>query len=178
MEIALPKTRLVLVPKKKPTTPAAFANSRMVSSWLSRPVWTRSAPGRTRRSIASRRTSVSFVKARDDGGVRCMSTRGEPEAGAGVGPSAGAALSLFGGAVTIPAYLGTLCRFGAAAVSPLFLYWLFNGQAQGVPPLDKGFLLMMKRYGEDAAFLEYDRVTPRFLPTMASFGRWLRGPGA
>lgn len=76
---------------------------------------------------------------------------------------------------SVPAAVGAAGRFAAAALSPAFLYLLFSGQANGNPPLDKGFLLMMKRHGDDAAFQAYDRLTPRLFPTMASAWRCLRG---
>lgn len=98
--------------------------------------------------------------------------------GAAMGPTAGAPVALFGGRLVVPAYLGALSRFAVAALSPLFLFALFSGQANGVPPLNKGFDMVMAKHGSTAAFQDYDRLTPRLIPTLGSVWRWVRGGGA
>jgi len=95
--------------------------------------------------------------------------------GAAMGPGAGAPVALLGGRLVIPAYLGALSRFAVAAVSPLFLLALFSGQANGVPPLNKGFDMVMAKHGGTAAFQEYDKLTPRLIPTLGSLWRCLTG---
>lgn len=92
----------------------------------------------------------------------------------GIGAGTGS-VRILGGRLAIPATVGALCRFGLAAVSPAFLFMLFSGQANGVPPLNKGFDMMMAKHGSSKAFQEYDAVTPRLIPTLASIARWLRG---
>ena len=89
--------------------------------------------------------------------------------------SGGAAVRILGGRFTFPAAFGALCRFGLAAVCPAFLLLLFSGQANGVPPLNKGFDMMMAKHGGAKAFQEYDAITPRLIPTLGSVARWLRG---
>ena len=82
------------------------------------------------------------------------------------------AVSLLGGTFVAPAWFGAACRFGVAAASPLFLFALFSGQANGVPPLEKGYEMTLARFGADAAFQEYAASTPRLLPTLQSITAW------
>ena len=79
------------------------------------------------------------------------------------------------GPLTIPAWLGTACRFGTAAISPLFLLALFNGQATGVPPLNKGYDMTIAKFGSDPTWQAYNKVTPALIPTLKSVGAWLKG---
>lgn len=94
--------------------------------------------------------------------------------GAGAG-SGGASVTVLGGRFAFPARFGALCRFGLAAVSPAFLLMLFSGQSNGVPPLNKGFDMMMAKHGGTKAFQDYDAITPRLIPTLSSLVRWLKG---
>jgi len=87
----------------------------------------------------------------------------------------GTAPALVLGPLVVPAWLGAACRFGVAALSPLFLLKLFSGQANGVPPLNKGYDLTIAKFGKDAAWQAYNAKTPLLLPTWASAAAWLRG---
>jgi protein-S-isoprenylcysteine O-methyltransferase Ste14 len=95
------------------------------------------------------------------------------------GPSllaaSGGATSLLGGRLVLPSRALALCRFGLASLSPLFLFALFSAQANGTPPLNKGFDLNLAKHGASEAFKAYDRITPRLLPTAKSVITWLRG---
>ena len=77
--------------------------------------------------------------------------------------------------LVVPAWLGAGCRLALGAVSPLFLFALFNGQATGVPPLNKGFEMTLARFGSDPAWQAYDAKTPKLLPTIRSLGHFLSG---
>ena len=79
------------------------------------------------------------------------------------------------GKLVVPAWLGAGCRLALGAVSPLFLFALFNGQATGVPPLNKGFEMTLARFGSDPAWQAYDAKTPKLLPTIRSLGHFLSG---
>lgn len=79
------------------------------------------------------------------------------------------------GRLVIPAWIGATGRLAIAALSPLFLFTLFNGQATGVPPLNKGFDMTLARFGNDAAWQAYDAKTPVLLPTIRSVGHFLAG---
>ena len=79
------------------------------------------------------------------------------------------------GPISLPAWVGAGCRMGLAAISPLFLFALFNGQATGVPPLDKGYKMTLEKFGADATWQAYNARTPPLFPSPGSIARWLRG---
>lgn len=87
----------------------------------------------------------------------------------------GTRLSLGGFDVTFPARLGSLFRFFLASLSPLFLFALFSGQANGVPPLDKGYELTLARFGSNQEWRTYDACTPRLLPNLKSIRTFITG---
>ena len=56
-----------------------------------------------------------------------------------------------------------------------FLLALFNGQATGVPPLNKGYDMTIAKFGSDPTWQAYNKVTPALIPTLKSVGAWLKG---
>ena len=79
------------------------------------------------------------------------------------------------GPLRIPAWLGAGTRLLTAAVSPLFLLALFSGQANGTPPLNKGYDMTLAKFGGDSAWQAYNGKTPVLLPSPRSVLAWVKG---